>query len=124
GLDRGALAQVTRGDDVALLGVRVVQQRDPRGAVGVVLDVGDLRRDAVLVVTTEVDDPVGPLVTAALVPGGDPALVVAAALLGQRTRQRLLRGGPGDLDEAGDRPAATARGGRLVLTDSHVSSVL
>ena len=81
-----ALAQVLRRDDVALLAVGVVQQRDPGGAVGVVLDVRDLGRDAVLVVATEVDDAVGALVAAALVPGGDPALVVAAALLGQRTR--------------------------------------
>src|SRR6185503_19867057 len=120
GLDRRALLQALRRDDVALLGVGVVQQRDARGAVGVVLDVRDLGRHAVLVVATEVDAAVGTLVTAALVPGGDPALVVAAALLGHRTRQRLLRRGPGDLDEVGHRGATTARGGRLVLADSHV----
>src|SRR4051812_20094543 len=120
GLDDGPLGQVLRRDDVALLAVGVVQQRDPRGAVGVVLDVRDLGGHAVLVVATEVDDAVGTLVTAALVPGGDPALVVAAALLGQRTRQRLLRGRPGHLDEVGDRRATTARGDRLVLADSHV----
>ena len=111
-------------DDVALLAVGVVQQRDPRRAVRVVLDVRDLGRHAVLVVATEVDDAVGALVTAALVPGGDPALVVAAALLGQRAHQRLLRRRPRDLDEVGDRRAATARGGRLVLADSHEFSVL
>ena len=86
GLDRGALAQVLRRDDVALLAVGVVQQRDPGGAVRVVLDVRDLGRHAVLVVATEVDDAVGALVATTLVTGGDPALVVAAALLGQRTR--------------------------------------
>src|SRR3954453_22743125 len=119
GLDHGALTQVLRRDDVALLAIGVVEQRDPGGAVGVVLDVRDLGRDAVLVVATEVDDPVGALVTAALVTGGDPALVVAAALLGQGARQRLLRRGPGDLDEVGHRGASTARGGRLVLADGH-----
>ena len=36
----------------------------------------DLGRHAVLVVATEVDDPVRTLVTTALVPGGDPARVV------------------------------------------------
>src|SRR4051812_33067234 len=91
GLDRRALADALRRDDVALLAVRVVQQREARGAVGVVLDVGDLRRDAVLVVATEVDHAVGTLVATTLVPGGDPALVVAAALLGQRPHQGLLR---------------------------------
>ena len=43
--DREAL----RGDDVALLAVEVVQQRDARVAVRVVLDRGDLRGNAVLV---------------------------------------------------------------------------
>src|SRR5690606_39001052 len=33
--------------------------------------------------------------------------------------QRLLRGGPGDLDEVGHRGTTTARRGRLVLADSH-----
>src|SRR5699024_10944980 len=107
--------------------VGVVQQRDASGAVGVVLDVSDLGRHAVLVVATEVDDAVGTLVTATLVTRGDASLVVAAALLGQRARQRLLRRGPGDLDEVGHRGATAARGGRLVLADSHqmfLSSVL
>src|SRR6476646_10868288 len=36
-----ALLQLRRREDVALLAVRVVQQRDARGAVGVVLDVSD-----------------------------------------------------------------------------------
>src|SRR5699024_9175375 len=79
GLHRGALLQPVRGDDVALLAVPVVQQRDAGSAVRVVLDVGDLRRDAVLVVATEVDHPVGLLVAATDVAGGDPAAVVATA---------------------------------------------
>src|SRR6476619_3287837 len=120
GFDRRALAEALRRDDVALLAVGVVQQREARGAVGVVLDVRDLRRDAVLVVATEVDHAVGTLVATTLVPGGDPALVVAAALLGQRPHQGLLRRGARELDEVGHGRAATARGGRLVLTDSHV----
>ena len=56
-----------------------LQQRDARGAVGVVLDVSDLRVDAVLVGTTEVDHAVGPLVAAAPVTGGDTTVAVAAA---------------------------------------------
>src|SRR4029079_19810679 len=57
-LDAVALRQLVRRDDVALLAVRVVQERDAGGAVGVVLDVSDLGRHAVLVMTMEVDDAV------------------------------------------------------------------
>src|SRR3954470_1817891 len=119
GLDPIALLQPRRADDVALLAVGVVQQRDPCGAVGVVLDVRDLRRYAVLVVAAEVDDAVGPLVPAALVTRGDAAVDVAAALAVQRPDERLLRLGASDLDEVGNaRPAAAGRR-RLVLADAH-----
>ena len=86
GLDPCRPATACRRDDVALLAVGVVQQRDARGAVRVVLDVRDLGRHAVLVVATEVDQPVGALVAATLVAGRDPAVVVAAALVVQRAR--------------------------------------
>src|SRR3954469_21596757 len=79
--------QQPRREDVALLAVGVVQQRDARGAVGVVLDVRDRRRDAVLVGATEVDHAVGALVPAALVPRRDLARVVAAALVVQGADQ-------------------------------------
>ena len=82
--------EALRRDDVALLTVEEVQQRDARGAVGVVLDVRDLGVDAVLVTATEVDQPVGPLVAAALVAGGDASVRVAATAAVQRADQRLL----------------------------------
>src|SRR5206468_1991765 len=110
--------------DPPVLAVRVVQQRDPRGAVRVVLDVRDLGRHAVLVRPPEVDQPVGPLVAAALMPGGDAAVHVPAALRVQRAHQRLLRLTPGDLGEVRAARAAPTRRGRLVLTDSHVWSRL
>src|SRR5207248_409631 len=72
-LDLVALLHTGRAEDVALLPVGVVQQRDARGAVGVVLDVRDLGRHAVFVGAPEVDHSVRPLVAAALVPGGDTA---------------------------------------------------
>ena len=58
GLNDGTLLQVLRSDDVALLTVCIVQQCDVGGTVRVVLDVSDLCRNAVLVITTEVDDTV------------------------------------------------------------------
>src|SRR4029078_12930647 len=58
GLDPVALLDVLRRDDVPLLAVGVVQQRDARRAVRVVLDVSDLRRHAVLVDPLEVDQTV------------------------------------------------------------------
>src|SRR6476646_4172138 len=82
-LDRVALLHLVRGQDVALLAVGVLDERDARGAVGVVLDVSDLGRHAVLVVATEVDDAVGTLVAATDVTRGDAAGVVAATRLGQ-----------------------------------------
>src|SRR5207302_4902034 len=56
-----------RGDDVALLAVEVVEQRDAGVAVGVVLDGGHLGRHAVLA-ALEVDDAVTLLVAATSVP--------------------------------------------------------
>ena len=112
----GALGQAVGGDDVPLLPVVVVQQRDPGSAVGVVLDVSDLRRNTVLVVALEVDDAVGLLVPA--------TRVVAAAGLRLWREQRLLRGRTGQLDEVGDAGAATSRRRWLVFTDTHDESVL
>src|SRR5690606_10107217 len=109
-----------RRDDVPLGPVQEVQQRDVRGAVGVVLDVGDLGVDAVLVVATEIDHAVGALVATALVPGGDPAVRVTPALAVQRTNQRLLRMVASDLGEIGDAGTAATGGRRLVLANCHV----
>src|SRR5690606_13104533 len=83
GLDTVPLLQAVRRDDVALLAVGVVQQRDARGAVGVVLDVSDGRGDAVLVVTAEVDQTVGALVATTDVTRGDAPRAVAATGLGE-----------------------------------------
>src|SRR3954465_2878243 len=120
GLRLCPLTQPGGRHDVALLPVGVVQQRDPRGAVRVVLDVRDLRRHAVLVGAPEVDHSVRTLVAAALVPRGDVAVYVPATLLGKRTHQRLLRLGTSDLDEVGHTRAAATGGRRLVLTDAHL----
>ena len=59
------------------------------------------------------------LVTASAVTGGDAAIGVASTGFVQRAQQRLLGGGAGDLNEIGDRRAATTGGRGLVLADSH-----
>src|SRR5215471_9587127 len=117
-----SLPQPLRAEDVALLAVGVVQQRDARGAVRVVLHVRDLGGHAVLVRAAEVDQPVGALVTAALVPGGDPAVHIPPAPGVDRADERLLRLAAGDLGEVRAARAPPARGRRLVLTDGHVCS--
>src|SRR5690606_17865030 len=78
-----------------------------------------LGRYTVLVVPAEVDQPVGTLVTATAMAGGDAAVPVTATALGQRADQRLLGGRPGDLVEVRDGRPAAARGSRLALTDCH-----
>src|SRR6266508_1082432 len=118
GLHRVADPEAGGCDDVALVAVGVVEQRDAGGAVGVVLDRGHARGHAVLV-PAEVDDPVALLVPPTLVAGGDAAVDVAAALAGAGGEQRLLRGRLGDLDEVGHRAAPPPWRGWLVLADAH-----
>ena len=97
-LDRGVAArdhlvaglQALRRDDVAALAVDVAQQRDVRGAVRIVFDALDARRNAFLV-ALEVDDAVMLLVTTADVAGGDAAVVVTATGLALRLDQRRVR---------------------------------
>src|SRR5690606_1542436 len=73
---RVTLRQPPGVQDVALLAVGVHQQRDPRGAVRVVLDLGHAGRDPELV-PLEVDPAVHPLVATTDVAHGDVSLVVA-----------------------------------------------
>jgi len=101
-----------------LRAVGVVEQRDSRRPVGVVLDRRDLRRDAVLQ-PLEVDHAVAALVTPALVARRDPAVVVPAALLGQLLGQALLGLRLRDLLERGDGHEAAARRSGLVAADGH-----
>src|SRR5204862_6569493 len=98
GLDARANAQPGRSEDVALRTVGVMEQRDPRRPVRVVLDRRHLRRDAVLR-ALEVDLAVAPFVTAAGMAPGDAALNVAATGLLERPGQALLRLGLRDLLE-------------------------
>ena len=116
-------AQTGGREDVALEAVGVVEQRDARRPVRVVLDRGDLRRHAVLG-ALEVDDAVAALVAAALMARRDAALVVAAALLRQLLGERLLRLRLRHFGEVGDRHEAATRARRLEPTDWHYRSAL
>jgi hypothetical protein len=118
GLDSRADAEAGRREDVGLGAVRVVEERDARRPVRVVLDRGHLRGHAVLA-TLEVDDPVAALVAAALVARRDAALVVAASPALHRLEQALLGLGLRDLVEGRDRAEAPARRGWLVLAQRH-----
>src|SRR5207237_10920331 len=109
-----------RGENVPLLAIRVVQQRDAGGAVRVVLDARDLRGHAELV-APEVDAAVLPLVPAAHVPARDMTLVVAAARARQRLEQRALRLGLRDVGEVRHRAEARGRRDRFELADAHIS---
>src|SRR5690606_35107796 len=115
-----ALRQPLRVQDVALLAVGVDQQRDSRGAVRIVLDLGDTSRDPELV-ALEVDLAIHPLVTTTAVTHRDVTLVVAATRLLERLEQRLFRRRPGDLIETGDRPEPGPCRNRTKLTNAHLS---
>src|SRR5688572_12263248 len=121
GLDEVALGELVRGDDVTLGAIYVVQEGDASRAVRIVLDFCNAGVDAVLVVAAEVDQTVLTLVSTTLVTGRDLTGVVTATLFGQRTYQRLFRRRPRDFGEVRYARAATARGSRLVFTDSHNS---
>src|SRR5262249_13496754 len=76
--DRVADREALRRQDVGLLAVLVLDQRDEAGAVGIVLDALHRRR-RVVPGALEVDGAVGLLVAAAAEPRGDAAEIVAAA---------------------------------------------
>ena len=105
-------------EDVALVAVPVVQERDPRGAVGVVLQGRHPRRDVPLV-PPEVDHAVVPLVPAAAEPDGDAALAVPAPGLLEGLGERPLRPLLGEAVEVERRHEAAPGGRWVVLLECH-----
>src|SRR5216683_2463273 len=105
GRNRRAHFQSHRMQDVALVAIGVVQQREVRAAVWVVLDGRHFRGHAELF-SPEVHLAVSLLVAAAAVPNHDFALVVAPAGAFLRLHQRLFRLLLGDvaLVHDGDEP--------------------
>jgi len=82
--------QTLGAEDVTLLTVGVVHQRDTRSAVGVILDGLDSGGDTVLV-ALEVDDAVQLLVATAHIAHGHLTLVVAATRFAVAKHQTLFR---------------------------------
>src|SRR4051812_25347364 len=96
-----ALLQAVWSEDVGLLAVGIVQERDARGAVGIVFDLRDASRDADLG-ALEIDDAVALLVTTATEARGDAPVVVAATRVVLALGQFLERDIGGDLCEITD----------------------
>src|SRR5712691_1465312 len=106
------------GDDVALLAVLVVQERDARRPTRVVLDPRHHGRDADLL-APEIDVTEHPLGPAAPMPDGDPPVHVATAPPLLRAEQALLRRLLRDLLVGQLRHVPPRRRGGLERPDSH-----
>src|SRR5918997_2317272 len=96
----------------------VVQQRNVRRAIRIVLDRRDRRRNAILV-TLEVYEPVAPLVPTADMTGGNAAVVVPPARLVKLGEQLLLRLLPCHRVARQDRGVPPARSHRFVTSCRH-----
>src|SRR6188472_2649781 len=117
-LHRGPDPEAVRGEDVALLAVGVVQQRDVCRAVRVVLDRRDLRGHPVLA-ALEVDPAVQTLGATAAVARRLAPAAVAPARLREALGERLLGLRAGDVGEVGIRREAPAGARGLGLADRH-----
>ena len=115
--------QAVRREDVALLAVCVVQQRDACTAVRIVLDRRHTGGDPVLH-ALEINDAVETLVSAAAMAYGQLPLLVAAARLREADSQGLLRLVRRDLIEGRDRHEASAGRIRLKTLYCHVHTFL
>ena len=117
GAERGdhlvAGAETLRRDDVGKLAIGVLDQRDPGGAVRIILEPLDSRR-LLEAHATEVDHAVRALVTAATMVRSDATGVVAAARLAETFGQRLDRLALPQLRPIGRDKLTAARGGRIV----------
>jgi hypothetical protein len=105
-------------EDVALLTIFILDERNARRAIRIVLDVLYRCRHAVLV-ALEIDDAILTLVSTADAAHRDVTVIVASATLLERLDERLLRSRARDLGEIRDRAETRALGHRLELTNTH-----
>src|SRR2546423_5368618 len=104
--------------DVAPLAIAVLDERDARGTVRIVLDLLHRRRQPELV-ASEIDDAVLALVTTTATTHRDVAVIVTTTALLERLDERLLRLLTRDLGEIRDGTEPRARGDRSELTNRH-----
>src|SRR4051812_14140735 len=96
-----------------------MKQRDPGGAIRIVLDCGDASGNAGLV-SPKVDETVVPLVPASAVTRGNSPAIIPAGMLLQRLDQALLRLFLGYLLEGADTHRASPRRGRFIDANWHL----
>ena len=118
GNDRVANRQPLRRQDIGQRTVLILDQRDERGAVGVIFQTLD-RRFHVPFATLEVDDAVALLVAAGDAARGDMALVVAAARLALAFGQRLDGLALVERRAVHKDQATARRAGRVVMLECH-----
>src|SRR6188768_3688841 len=113
------LGQAVGSQDVRLLAVCVVQKSEARGAVGIVLDLGNNSGNTDLV-ALEIDQTVAALVSTPAEARGDAPLVVTTSGFGKAFEQALLWLSGGELSKVRtSSSAATGRRG-LVGSNCHV----
>src|SRR5271165_6283170 len=110
--------QSNRADDVALLAVGVVEERDASRAVGVVLDGRDFGRDTGFV-ALEIDHAVGFLRSTAAETRRNQALAITSARALLAAHERFLGSLLGDLLARDDAHEPARRRGRFVLLHRH-----
>src|SRR5512140_2673215 len=111
-------ADVERRDDVALLAICIMQEGQARRAVRVILDRGDLGRNAKLL-ALEIDLADKTAIATAAMPDGHAAIGVASTMAAERNGQCALGGRLGDLFKGVARhPALTGSRG-LIFLDGH-----
>ena len=108
-----------RRENIGQLAIRIADQRDKGGAIGIVFEPFDLGRHVELA-TLEVDDAIGLLMAAATKAHGDAAMVVAAALRRLTFGQRLHRLAFIEVLAVHDHELAKARRDRLECLQRHV----
>ncbi len=110
--------QSVRSDNVSLFAIFIFHECNTRTSVRIVLD-SHYFRLAVVLVTTEIDDTVHPLVAAADITDGHLTLVVASACLLDRFKQRFIRGLAGNVVKSTDYLVPLSRGYRFEFSYCH-----